>query len=101
MLPDCIAYDTIRTGKRQAGVFTGLWTAGETLGLALGPYLFGQTIQLFGYVSSTTGIAAPQTSTASLGVLLGFTVVPGVVVGLALLLLRAYDLRSASLPVLA
>jgi Na+/melibiose symporter-like transporter len=101
MLPDCIAYDTIRTGKRQAGVFTGLWTAGETLGRALGPYLFGQTIQLFGYVSSTTGIAAPQTSTASLGVLLGFTVVPGVVVGLALLLLRAYDLRSASLPVLA
>src|SRR5262249_41868543 len=39
MLPDCIAYDTIRTGKRQAGVFTGLWTAGETLGLAVGPYL--------------------------------------------------------------
>jgi Na+/melibiose symporter-like transporter len=37
MLPDCIAYDTRRTGKRQAGVFTGVWTAGETLGLALGP----------------------------------------------------------------
>jgi glycoside/pentoside/hexuronide:cation symporter, GPH family len=101
MLPDCIAYDTIRTGKRQAGVFTGLWTAGETLGLAVGPYLFGQTIQLFGYVSSTTGFAAHQTSTASLGVLIGFTLVPGVVVGLALLFLRAYDLRSVSLPVTA
>ena len=37
MLPDCIAYDTARTGRRQAGVFTGLWTAGETFGLALGP----------------------------------------------------------------
>ena len=81
MLPDCIAYDTIRTGKRQAGVFTGLWTAGETFGLALGPYIFGQTIQLFGYVPSTTGEAAPQSSTAELGVLLGFTVVPGIVVG--------------------
>jgi Na+/melibiose symporter-like transporter len=92
MLPDCIAYDTARTGKRQAGVFTGLWTAGETLGLALGPYIFLQTIGLFGYLSSTTGQAARQTSTAELGVLLGFTVLPGIVVGSALLFLRAYDL---------
>jgi GPH family glycoside/pentoside/hexuronide:cation symporter len=94
MLPDCIAYDTARTGKRQAGVFTGLWTAGETLGLALGPYIFLQTIGVFGYASSTTGRPAPQTPTAELGVLLGFTVLPGIVVGMALLFLRAYDLSS-------
>jgi glycoside/pentoside/hexuronide:cation symporter, GPH family len=73
-------------------VFTGVWTAGETFGLALGPYIFGQTIQLFGYVPSSTGDAAPQSTTAELGVLLGFTVVPGIIVGLALLFLRAYDL---------
>jgi Na+/melibiose symporter-like transporter len=94
MLPDCIAYDTIRTGRRQAGVFTGVWTAGETFGLALGPYIFGQTIQLFGYVPSNTGTAAAQSSAAELGVLLGFTVVPGLVVGLALLFLRTYNLGS-------
>jgi GPH family glycoside/pentoside/hexuronide:cation symporter len=94
MLPDCIAYDTARTGKRQAGVFTGLWTAGETFGLALGPGIFGVTLQLFGYVPSTSGVPAVQTSTAALGVLLGFTVVPGIVVALALLLLRAYDLSA-------
>ncbi len=94
MLPDTIAFDTVRTGKRQAGVFTGLWTAGETLGLAVGPYVFLQTIALFGYASSTTGLAAAQTSTAELGVLLGFTVVPGVMVGLALLFLRGYNLTT-------
>jgi Na+/melibiose symporter-like transporter len=94
MLPDCIAYDTARTGRRQAGVFTGLWTAGETLGLALGPGIFAITLQLFGYESSTSGSSAPQTSMAQLGVLLGFTVVPGVVVALALLFLRAYDLTA-------
>ena len=55
MLPDCIAYDTARTGRRQAGVFTGLWTAGETLGLALGPGIYGLVLQLSGYVSSDTG----------------------------------------------
>jgi glycoside/pentoside/hexuronide:cation symporter, GPH family len=96
MLPDCIAYDTARTGKRQAGVFTGLWTAGETLGLALGPYIFGQTLQIFGYVSSTTGYVV-QTRTAELGVLLGFTVVPGAVVALALLFVRTYDLSAERL----
>lgn len=94
MLPDCIAYDTMRTGRRQAGVFTGVWTAGETFGLALGPQVFGLMLQLFGYRSSTTGQAAEQTDLAQLGVLLGFTVVPGVIVGLALLFLRRYDLNA-------
>jgi Na+/melibiose symporter-like transporter len=96
MLPDCIAHETARTGRRQAGVFTGVWTAAETLGLAVGPYLFGQTLEIFGYVPSTTGTAAPQTATAELGVLLGFTVVPGVVVALALLFLRGYEDRPAT-----
>ena len=77
MLPDCISYDTARTGRRQAGVFTGLWTAGETFGLALGPGIFGLVLQLTGYVSSSTGSAAAQSDTARLGVLLGFTRHPG------------------------
>ncbi|GAA1774008.1 MFS transporter [Luedemannella helvata] len=97
MLPDCIAYDTMRTGRRQAGVFTGVWTAGETFGLALGPQVFGLMLQLFGYRSSTTGQAAQQSDMAQLGVLLGFTVVPGVIVGLALLFLRRYDLSADQL----
>lgn len=96
MLPDCIARDTERTGRRQAGVFTGLWTAGETFGLALGPGLYALILQIFGYVSSSTGTAAPQDSTARLGVLLGFTIVPAVLVGGAVLLVRNYedDLRA-------
>nr|MDT0660993.1 MFS transporter [Micromonospora sp. DSM 115978] len=94
MLPDCIAYDTARTGRRQAGVFTGLWTAGETFGLALGPGLYGLVLQIFGYVSSSTGAAAEQPASARLGVLLGFTVLPAALVGLAVLLLRGYDLTA-------
>ncbi|MER5337659.1 MFS transporter [Micromonospora sp. NPDC002717] len=97
MLPDCIAYDTARTGRRQAGVFTGLWTAGETLGLALGPGIFGLVLQLSGYVSSDTGTAAAQSDGARLGILLGFTVLPALLVALAVLLLRPYDLTPARL----
>ena len=88
MLPDHIERDTVRTGRRQAGVFTGLWTAGETFGLALGPGVYALMLQLFGYVSSSSGEAAAQDATARLGVLLGFTVIPAVLVGAAVLLLR-------------
>jgi glycoside/pentoside/hexuronide:cation symporter, GPH family len=91
MLPDCIAADAARTGRRQAGVFTGMWTAGEMLGLALGPGIYAAVLALFGYVSSTTG-PAEQTDTARLGVLLGFGVVPAVLIAGALMFLRGYDL---------
>ncbi|RGC70832.1 Melibiose carrier protein [Micromonospora sp. MW-13] len=97
MLPDCIAYDTARTGRRQAGVFTGLWTAGETFGLALGPGIYGLVLQLSGYVSSDTGAAAAQSDTARLGVLLGFTILPALLVAPPLLLLRHYTLTPADL----
>ncbi|GAA3910341.1 MFS transporter [Actinoplanes auranticolor] len=91
MLPDLIERDTVRTGRRQAGVFTGLWTAGETLGLALGPGIYALVLQLFGYASSSTGEAAAQDATARFGVLLGFTVVPALLVGAAVALLRRYE----------
>lgn len=94
MLPDCIAHDERRTGRRQAGVFTGLWTAGETFGLALGPGIFGLVLAGFGYVSSSTGTAAAQSDRAELGVLLGFTVLPALLMGGALVLLRGYDLPA-------
>jgi GPH family glycoside/pentoside/hexuronide:cation symporter len=97
MLPDCIAYDTRRTGKRQAGVFTGVWTAGETLGLALGPGIYAFVLELFEYVSNNTGAFLPQTALAENGVLLGFTLVPAIIVGIALVLLRGYDLEEDQL----
>jgi Na+/melibiose symporter-like transporter len=76
-------------------VFTGVWTAGETLGLALGPSIFGAVLELFHYVPSTTGVSAPQSALAQQGVLLGFTLVPAVIVGLALAFLRGYSLHAA------
>ncbi len=97
MLPDCVAYDAARTGRRQAGVFTGLWTAGETFGLALGPGVYGLVLQLSGYTSSTGGVAVAQSGTAKVGILLGFTVLPAAAFGLALLVLRGYDLTEARL----
>mgnify|MGYP001765332600 CR=1 FL=1 len=52
MLPDVVAADTARTGRARAGVFTGLWTAGETLSFALGPGLVLAVLAVSGFVSS-------------------------------------------------
>jgi Na+/melibiose symporter-like transporter len=36
MLPDTIDLDEVQSGAKRAGVFTGLWTAGETGAFAVG-----------------------------------------------------------------
>ncbi len=91
MLPDVAAADTARTGEDRAGTYTGVWTAGETLGLALGPLLYAGVLALGGYVSSTDA-AATQPASAHTAVALGFTVLPAVLVAVSLLVLRRYRL---------
>ncbi|WP_404954855.1 MFS transporter [Streptomyces sp. 147326] len=90
MLPECIADDTARTERRQAGVLSGLFTTGEGLGVALGPFLYGLVLQLSGYVSSGTGRAAEQSATAELGMLAGFALLPALATAGAVVLLRGY-----------
>jgi Na+/melibiose symporter-like transporter len=95
MLADCIAYDTGRTGHQQGGVLAGLWTAGETFGLALGPGIFALFLQFTGYISTTSGHPVVQPASVRAGVILGFAVAPAVLVAGGLLLLRAYRLAES------
>ena len=93
MLPDVAARDAARTGQGRSGVYTGLWTAGETLGLALGPGLYGLVLALGGYRSSTGG-AVSQPDSAVTAIVLGFSLLPAVLVALSLLVLRGYRLDA-------
>ncbi|MEJ2871820.1 MFS transporter [Actinomycetospora sp. OC33-EN08] len=88
MLPDVAAAATRATGVNRTGVFTGLWTAGETLGLALGPGLYGLVLAAGGYVASTGGTA--QSPSALLAIALGFSVVPAVLVAVSLMPIGRY-----------
>ena len=67
MLPDCIAADTARSGHARAGVFTGMWAAGETLGFALGPGLVLVVLALSGFVSSRADEQVTQPDSAITG----------------------------------
>ncbi|MFI5689290.1 MFS transporter [Streptomyces sp. NPDC051636] len=72
LLQDCIASE----GLRGVGVSSGLFTTCETLGLAVGPFLYGLTLAVFGYASSGTGHAVAQSHTAREGILVGIGLLP-------------------------
>lgn len=95
MLPDVAAVDARRTGEGRTGVYTGVWTAGETLGLALGPGVFAVVLALGGYRSSTTGDVL-QPDSAVTAITLGFSLLPAILVLLSLWWLRRYSLDAAS-----
>ena len=94
MLPDTIAADAASSGRRRAGIFTGVWTAGETGGLALGPALYALALGLGGFVSSRPDHRVLQPETALTAISLGFSLLPAVLLLASLPLLLRYDLTA-------
>lgn len=92
MLPDAAAHDAAQSGQNRIGVYTGVWTAGETLGLALGPAIFAIVLAIGGYQSSTAGVDVVQSANAELAIRIGFGVLPALLVVLSLLFLPRYRL---------
>jgi Na+/melibiose symporter-like transporter len=91
MLPDTIAADAASTGQQRAGSFTGVWTAGETIGFAVGPALVLLMLAVTGFVSSSDG-SAVQPASAETGVLLAFSVLPAALVAVSLPLILRFRL---------
>ena len=100
MLPDTLAADAARSGRQRAGVFTGIWTAGETTGFALGPAIVAAVLALTGFVSSTAGESASQPDSALTGITLAFTAVPAVLAVLSVPLVLRYALSAQRLSAL-
>ncbi|AZM94040.1 MFS transporter [Streptomyces sp. W1SF4] len=96
MLAECAAGDAVRTGHSRAGAMSGLFSAGEALGMAVGPFLMGLVLQASGYVSSDTGHATGQGSGAAWGVLAGMGLLPALAAAAGLVLLRGF--RPAAHP---
>lgn len=97
MLPDTVSAATAVSGKRSAGAYTGIWTAGETTGFALGPALVLVLLAVMGFVSSTADETVAQPDSAVTGVVLAFTVLPSVLIALSLPLVLRYDLTAERL----
>jgi Na+/melibiose symporter-like transporter len=87
MLPDVIT----AAGRERGGAMSGLWTAGETAGMALGPAVVLLLLALGGFRSSTAGQTLVQPDAAHVMVVVSFSVLPALLVGASLLVLRSYD----------
>lgn len=97
MLPDVISHDASTHGDGQAGIFGGVWTAGETTGMAFGATVLTIVLAITGYIASTGAQAVEQPAQAVAGIVLSFSVVPAVLIGASLLSLSRYRLRKADI----
>ncbi|MEW9551502.1 MFS transporter [Nonomuraea sp. NPDC050783] len=98
MLADVIAADAAATGKRRAGVLTGLWTAIESGVSSFGALIFGVTLSLGGFVESQPDTPVRQPDSAVTAVLLGQTAVPALIIFASVLVTLKYRLRPPAAP---
>src|SRR5690606_20743516 len=94
MLADVIAVDARSTGRRRAGVFTGLWTAIESGVSAFGALILGSILSLGGFLSSVATERLDQPESAEAAVLIGQTAVPAAIILLSVAMTLRYDLRD-------
>jgi Na+/melibiose symporter-like transporter len=108
MLPDVISHDAARRGAAgdiagstrgvgAAGTFGGVWTAGETTGMAFGATVLTIILAATGYAEATAGSIVWQTDTAVTGIVLSFSIVPAVIIALSLWTFSRYPLRKADI----
>ena len=93
MLPDVISHDARTSGAGRAGTFGGVWTAGETAGIALGTTALTVILALTGYQQSTGTEVVEQSGAAVAGIVLAFSVGPAILIGLSMWTLARYPLR--------
>jgi glycoside/pentoside/hexuronide:cation symporter, GPH family len=94
MLPDVISHDARTHGPGFAGTFGGVWTAGETVGMALGAAVLSLVLAVSGYVQSVAEQQVTQTAGAITGIILSFSVVPAAFMAVSLITLARYRLRK-------
>ncbi|MFF5261597.1 MFS transporter [Actinomadura viridis] len=100
MLADTLIYDELRSGKRRAGVYTGLWTAVETVMMAFGALLLGWVLAAAGFISSEPDEPVRQPGSAIDAILFGGALVPALLMFIAIAFAWRYDLTAERLAAL-
>jgi glycoside/pentoside/hexuronide:cation symporter, GPH family len=86
LLTDVIADDRQATGYSREGLFTGVWTAIEKVGMAFGPILVGAILDIAGFVESQNG-AVEQSAAALSAIIYSASLLPASIMLLAILFL--------------
>jgi len=78
-----------RTGRRNTGLVFAAAIFGTKVGVAVGGWVTGLILSLFGYVAN-----ADQTTTSLLGIRLSMSLIPGILLVIAAVLMKAYPLND-------
>lgn len=97
MLPDVISHDGEPTGTETAGTFSGVWTAGETTGMAFGATVLTVILAISGYLESVGNQVIDQPASAITGIVISFSIVPAVIIALSLWAFARYPLRKTDI----
>ncbi len=97
MLPDTVAHDAQKNGPGRAGTFSGVWTAGETAGLAFGGTILSIVLAVTGFIPTVAEQTVTQPESAILGIILAFTAIPAALMFVSLISLARYPLRKADI----
>ena len=97
LLPDIMEYDSLRTGMRREGVFSGAYSLVEKSAYALSPVVLSIILGAFGYRETVNEAVIEQSSEALKGIYLNIAIVPAICNGLAALVLLRYDLTEEKL----
>ena len=89
------SHDAQTNGPGRGGSFSGIWTAGETTGLAFGTTILAVILAVSGYLESSAATAVEaQPTSAIFGIVMSFSVVPAILMALSYIPLFRYPLRK-------
>lgn len=91
MMADCADYSEWKTGRRATGMTFSAATFGLKFGLALGGFISGWLLTLFGYVAG-----AEQTATALTGIRLMVSVFPAIPFFVGVAVLFFYKIKKST-----
>ena len=91
IIPDVIDYDELENGQRREGVFYGMWTFLQKLGLGVAGLVSGAVLQWTGYVPDVL-----QTPLALHGIRLLIGPVPALFLVVGILVLSRYPIDRAA-----
>ncbi|MCS6783212.1 MAG: MFS transporter, partial [Gloeomargarita sp. SKYG98] len=88
-----IEWEELRTGQRREGIFYSLMVFLQKVGLALGLFLVGQTLEWSGFIKTVAGQPEPlQPPSALLTIRLMIGPIPGVVLLIGLVFAYLYPI---------
>jgi len=97
MLADTIVADAVVSGRRRAGVLTGIWTAAETVVFALGALVLAGILAAAGFVSSDLDHPVAQPNGALQMIQWGAPLIAAAFIAASTVGIFRYDLTAAAL----